>query len=163
MQRLRTLFLCTGNSARSVLAEWILRQRAPDRFEVASAGAEPRGVVHPLAVEVLQTHFHVDATQARSKSWQELADQRFDLIITLCDKARETCGAWRGRPVTAHWNLPDPAAVEGPLEVRRQAFVDVATQVAARIGFLCVLRDDQVDALRLNAIGQGAPLPAEPA
>lgn len=153
MSRLRILFLCTGNSARSILAEYLLRHRAPDRFETVSAGAAPKGEVHSLALEILRTQFGIDASAARSKSWREFEGQRFEFLITLCDRARESCPAWAGQPVTAHWGLPDPAAVEGTVAVRRQAFLDVATQINRRIDLLTALRAEQLDALRLSGLG----------
>lgn len=156
----RVLFLCTGNSARSILAEFILRHRAHPRFEAVSAGANPTGKVNPYVMEVLRDRFGVDAGSARSKSWDEFQGQHFDFIITLCDKARETCPTWPGRPITAHWGSPDPAAAEGSPEQKRRAVLDVATQIAGRIGIFTALPDRQLEAMRIARIGDEFPLPA---
>lgn len=155
----RVLFLCTGNSARSILAEFILRQRAHGRFEACSAGAQPMGSVNSHVLEILRDHYRLDTSKARSKSWDEFTGQHFDFIITLCDKARETCPAWPGRPVTAHWGSPDPAAVEGTVDMQRRAVLDVATQIASRIGIFTVLPNRQLDALRIREIGSQFQLP----
>src|ERR1700736_305011 len=121
-RRRSVLFLCTGNSARSILAEFLLTHRAPAQFRAYSAGSNPRGEVHPLALRVLREQFQIDPAGARSKSWEEYEDVRFDFVITLCDNARESCPIWPGQPVVAHWGSPDPAAVEGSEERRAVAF-----------------------------------------
>ena len=100
--RYKVLFVCTGNSARSILAEYILRARAGDRFETYSAGMAPRGAVHPQVLAVLAEQFQVDAGDARSKSWREFEGVHFDFVITVCDKAREACPSFPGQPVTTH-------------------------------------------------------------
>lgn len=123
------LFLCTGNSARSILAEAMLNDRAVGRgrFRAFSAGSHPKGSVHPLAFEVLAEH-QVSTYDLRSKSWGDFAGPdapRMDFVFTVCDAAaREPCPLWPGRPVTAHWSVPDPAAVTGSDIVRRAAFLD---------------------------------------
>ena len=150
----RVLFVCTGNSARSILAEYILNSRAHGRFEAFSAGAEPTGMINPYVAEILRDQFRVDPTVARSKSWKEFEGQSFDFIITLCDKARETCPTWPGHPVTAHWGSPDPAMVDGTEAEKRRAAFDVATLIATRIGIFTALREDHLDALRIREIGQ---------
>lgn len=150
----RVLFLCTGNSARSILAEFILNARAHGRFQAFSAGAEPAGAVNPFVIEILRHQFRVDPNQARSKSWRDFEGQPFDFIITLCDKARETCPTWPGHAITAHWGVPDPATVEGSPEQRRQGALDAATLIATRIGLFTALRDSDLDAMRLHEIGQ---------
>ncbi|MDP3073839.1 MAG: arsenate reductase ArsC [Opitutaceae bacterium] len=149
----RVLFLCTGNSARSILAEFILNARAHGRFEAFSAGAQPTGQVNPFVAEILSHQFRADAAKARSKSWREFEGQHFDFIITLCDKARETCPAWPGHPVTAHWGSPDPAAVEGTDERKRHAVLEVATLIATRIGLFTSLRESDLHGMRLGEIG----------
>ena len=122
---LNTLFLCTGNSARSVLAESILNQAGSDRFRAFSAGSHPKGHVHPLALRLLQ-QLSYPTVGLRSKSWEELTGTdapELDLVITVCDHAAaEACPVWSGRPASSHWGIPDPAAVEGAEENRIQAF-----------------------------------------
>lgn len=119
------LFLCTGNSARSILGEALLNHRGGGRFRAYSAGSHPRGQVNPLALEVLE-QANVATEGLRSKSWDEFtapSSPQMDFVFTVCDKAAaEGCPVWPGRPVTAHWGIPDPAAVEGDDETRLQAF-----------------------------------------
>lgn len=121
----RVLFLCTGNSARSILAECLLNRLGAGRFQAFSAGSHPRARVHPRTLQVLSEHGHPTAG-LRSKSWDEFATPgapRFDLVVTVCDDvAGEACPVWLGSALTAHWGLPDPAAVTGPREAQRQAF-----------------------------------------
>jgi protein-tyrosine-phosphatase len=131
---LKVLFLCTGNSARSILAEYLLRSLDPERFATRSAGSHPRGEVHPLALRVLRERYGIDAREARSKSWEELRQIPFDLVITVCDQARESCPLWPvGRPTTLHWGMEDPAAVEGGEPERLAAFEHTASLLAARL------------------------------
>lgn len=149
----KVLFLCTGNSARSILAEHLLRQRGRGRFESYSAGSHPTGTVNPLAITVLQQH-HIDTSKARSKSWDEYRGIKFDFVITVCDRAKETCPVWPGQPVIAHWGSPDPAAVEGDERTRFKAFLDVASQLSARINIFCAFRDEQLDEWNVRNIGE---------
>ena len=129
------LFLCTGNSARSIMAEAILNHLGRGRFKAHSAGRRPTGRVNPLAKETLR-EMNIDTRSARSKSWDEFATPgapAVDLVITVCDStARETCPVWPGKPANAHWSIEDPAAVE-ELEARRRAFRDAANELRARI------------------------------
>lgn len=144
-KKLKVLFLCTGNSARSILGEFILRARGAGRFEGFSAGALPKERPHPMTVKVLDEHFKIDASSARSKSWDELADVQFDIVITVCDNARESCPRWPGQPMVAHWGSPDPAAFEGSeIEIQRH-FRDVALQIARRIDLLVSLPPGSLD------------------
>jgi arsenate reductase len=131
--KLKMLFLCTGNSARSIMGEYLMRRLAGDRFETFSAGSNPTGRVHPLAIEVLRDYFGIDATGARSKSWNELRDQRFDFVITVCDSARESCPFWPGQQVLAHWGTDDPAAYVGTPRGQLAAFRKAATEIHRRI------------------------------
>lgn len=132
------LFLCTGNSARSILAEALLNDDAigGGRFRGYSAGSQPKGTVHPLALDTLKEN-GLPTEGLRSKSWQEFAAAdapRMDFIFTVCDNAAaEACPLWPGHPVTAHWGLPDPAAVEGSDEEKRRAFKDTFTELRRRI------------------------------
>ena len=132
------LFLCTGNSARSILAEALLNDRAigGGRFRGYSAGSQPRGTVHPLALDTLQEN-GLPVEGLRSKSWQEFAGPdapKMDFIFTVCDNAAaEACPIWPGHPVTGHWGLPDPAAVEGSDEDKRRAFRETFAELRRRI------------------------------
>jgi arsenate reductase len=130
------LFLCTGNSARSILAECILNRLGGGKFVAHSAGSHPRGAVHPETLELLRGRDY--PTEAlRSKSWDEFAGPggtRFDFVFTVCDDAAgEACPVWPGQPVTAHWGLPDPAAVAGSAAERRTAFAAAYRRLHDRI------------------------------
>jgi protein-tyrosine-phosphatase len=150
----KVLFLCTGNSARSIIAEYLLRAKGRGRFEAFSAGAHPTGRVNPFALWVLKRHYLLDAGDARSKSWDEYKDVPFDFVITVCDHARETCPIWPGQPVIAHWGSPDPAAVTGADEEKQRAFVEVASQIARRIDLFCALPEAKLTTMRLREIGE---------
>jgi arsenate reductase len=155
------LFLCTGNSARSIIAEALLNHIGADRFVAYSAGSQPKGSVHPLALELLQSH-GIPTARLRSKSWSEFEcvdAPKMDFIFTVCDNAAaETCPVWPGHPMTAHWGLPDPAGVEGPLDVSRRAFRDTFLAVQARIRLFTSLRLEALDRMalkrRIDEIGQ---------
>jgi arsenate reductase (thioredoxin) len=161
----KVLFLCTGNSARSVFGEYLLPLAAPLRFEVFSAGARPSGRVHPKTLRVLKEYFKIDASGARSKSVDEFAATPFDFVITVCDNARESCPIWPGQPIVAHWGSPDPAAFVGPEEKQFRFFRDVALQIYRRCQFLAVLSLDKLDHLRLTeqmrAIGNKENFPTD--
>ncbi len=158
--RYKVLILCTGNSARSIIGEYLLKLKGQGRFDVHSAGAKPGGAVNPLALWVLKDRYGIDASGARSKSWDEFKGQKFDFIITVCDSARESCPVWPGHPVVAHWSSPDPAALQGTEAERKWLFVQVASQIARRIDLLCALPDSQLDELRVRAIGGQAKIEA---
>jgi arsenate reductase (thioredoxin) len=156
--RFKTLFLCTGNSARSILAEYLLRKAGKDRFEVYSAGVNPKTAPHPMALAILQDNFQIDASNARSKSMEEFKDVEFDFVITVCDNAREACPVWPGRPIIAHWSSPGPSKTEGDEGAIKEAFWKVAQQINRRVELLVALPFEKLDALRLDsetkAIGQ---------
>jgi protein-tyrosine-phosphatase len=141
---IHVLFLCTGNSARSILGEALLNAHrgASGRFRAFSAGSHPRGVVNPLAIDVLSAK-GVPVDGLRSKSWDEFArpgTPAIDIVITVCDDAAaETCPVWPGHPVTVHWGLPDPAAVEGPETAKRSAFEMTAAALESWIDHLVAL------------------------
>jgi protein-tyrosine-phosphatase len=149
----KVLFLCTGNSARSVIAEYLLRAKGRGRFDAFSAGAVPTGRVNPLALWVLKKHYLIDASAARSKSWDEFRAVKFDFVITVCDNARESCPIWPGQPVIAHWGSPDPAVSEGTEEQKQRVFVQVASQICRRIELFCSLPAEKLTALKLGEIG----------
>jgi len=154
----KALILCTGNSARSIIGEYLLRARGRGRFEAFSAGAQPAGGVNPLALWVLKDRYDIDASGARSKSWEEFRDARFDFVITVCDRARESCPVWPGQPVVAHWSSPDPAALEGAEKEKKWLFVQVASQIARRIDLLCALPDGELKKLQIDRIASLTPL-----
>lgn len=152
-QPLKVLFLCTGNSVRSIIAEYVLRKKGKGRFEVFSAGAKPTGKVNPLAFWVLREMFGVDASDARSKSWDEFRDVQFDIVITVCDDAKESCPFWPGKQILAHWSSPDPAAFSGIDEQKKQFFIDVASQISRRIDLLCAFPNEKLVPSQLQDIG----------
>jgi arsenate reductase len=158
----KTLILCTGNSARSIIGEYLLNLKGQGRFEAFSAGSAPSGVVNPLAFWVLRDRYGIDASGARSKSWDEFRDVAFDFVITACDHAREACPVWPGLPILAHWGSPDPAGFQGTESERKWKFVQVASQIARRIDLLCALPDSELRQLQVEGIGMQAPLSSEP-
>lgn len=153
----KTLVLCTGNSARSIIAEYLFRLKGKGRFESYSAGAQPTGKVNPLALWVLNDRYGIDASDARSKSWEEFKDMKFDFVITVCDRAKESCPIWPGQPVLAHWGSPDPADAQGTEEQRKWMFVQVASQIARRIDLLCALPDRELEKLQFDRIAAQTP------
>jgi arsenate reductase (thioredoxin) len=148
------LFLCTGNSARSILAESLLNHWGQNRFRGFSAGSIPKGQVHPLAIELLQSA-NLPTAGLRSKSWDEFAAPgapAIDLVITVCDSAAgEVCPIWPGRPVTAHWGIADPAAVQGEAE-KRSAFRKALAELEARIKLLVNVPVGSLDRMALQQI-----------
>jgi arsenate reductase (thioredoxin) len=148
----RVLFLCTGNSARSVFAEYFLRRLGGKRFQAYSAGANPGGVVNPITLAVLRDRFHIDASDARSKSWDELRNVPFDFVITVCDNARETCPVWPGQPIVAHWGVDDPAAFVGTPEARKRFFYNVALTLYRRLQLFTALPLEQLDRLKVEKL-----------
>jgi arsenate reductase (thioredoxin) len=147
------LFLCTGNSARSVMAEAILNNAGRGRFKAYSAGSHPTGTVNPFTVELLGKNGH-PVDELTSKSWtvfEKPTAPRMDMIITVCDSAAgEVCPVWPGRPVTAHWGFEDPAAFDGPAESKRARFHDVYRQIATRVRLLVSLPVERLDHLALE-------------
>jgi len=148
------LFLCTGNSARSIMGEYLLRQLDGSRFQVFSAGSFPTGRVNPFAIQVLNDVYNIDASDARSKSWEELKDIEFDFVVTVCDNARESCPIWPGQPIVAHWSSPDPAAVEGTETEKYRAFEKVAFQIERRLELFTALPFETLGRLELVAAMQ---------
>jgi len=147
------LFLCTGNSARSILAESLLNNLGKGRFRAFSAGSHPAGQVNPFARELLEKG-HLPTRELRSKPWDEFAQPdapQLDFVITVCDKAAgEVCPVWPGQPITAHWGIPDPAAVEGNDEAKRHAFVDAMNQMQRRICMFLSLPFATLDSMKLQ-------------
>jgi arsenate reductase len=160
-QAYNVLFLCTGNSARSILAEAIMNRDGNGRFQAFSAGSQPKGEVHPFARDLLKKLNH--PTEAlRSKSWDEFAVDGapvMDFVFTVCDNAaHEVCPIWPGQPMSAHWGVPDPAAATGSEAERRLAFADTYRLLANRIGIFASLPVTSLDKLslqrRLDEIGR---------
>ena len=147
------LFLCTGNSARSILAAALVEHWGKGRFHGFSAGSFPKGFVHPLALDLLE-RLRLPTAGPRSKSWDEFARPGapvMDFVFTVCDQAAgEVCPVWPGNPITAHWGVPDPAAVEGTENERRQAFRDAFRQLEARIKLFVSLPIDKLDRMALQ-------------
>lgn len=147
------LFLCTGNSARSILAEVLLNHLGKGCFRAFSAGSHPADQVNPLALELLRKRgLPVDGL--RSKNWDEYAQPgapRMDFVITVCDRAAgEVCPVWPGQPMTAHWDFEDPAAAQGPDEARRKVFEKVFIEIARRIELLLALPVEKLDRLAIE-------------
>jgi arsenate reductase (thioredoxin) len=155
------LFICTGNSARSIMAEAVLNRRGSGRFHAFSAGSHPKPEVHPLAIELLAKN-GISTAGLRSKNWDEFARPgapAMDFIFTVCDKAAgEVCPVWPGTPMTAHWGVADPAAVTGTPEEQRRAFWRAFRELDTRINLFTSLRLDDLDAMsikrRLDEIGK---------
>jgi protein-tyrosine-phosphatase len=157
----KVLFLCTGNSARSIMAEAILDREGGGRFQACSAGSHPKGTLHPYAIDLLKKlNFKTD--HLRSKSWNEFGSHDapvLDFVFTVCDDAaNEVCPLWPGQPMSAHWGVPDPAAVKGTEAERRLAFADAFRMLRNRISIFTNLPMASLDRLslqkRLDEIGK---------
>jgi arsenate reductase len=155
------LFLCTGNSARSIMAEAIINRVGRARFRGFSAGSHPKGEIHPYALDLLRNLNH-STEGLRSKNWDEFAKHdapQLDFVFTVCDKAAaEVCPVWPGQPMTAHWGLPDPVVAEGTEAERRLTFADAYRMLNNRISIFVSLPLDAIDRLtlqrRLDEIGR---------
>jgi arsenate reductase len=150
----RVLFLCTGNSARSIMAECAMNRWGAGKFAAAfSAGSHPRGHVHPAALEVLR-QLHFSTERLRSKSWDEFArpdSPPLDFVFTVCDKAAgEACPLWPGQPRTAHWGVEDPAAFVGPPDAQRRLFMRIYFELETRLKIFASLRLEELDSLTLK-------------
>ena len=164
---LNVLFVCTGNSARSILAESILNHPAigQGRFRAFSAGSHPAGQVQPLALELL-SQYHYPTEGLRSKNWNEFSGDgapELDFVFTVCDKAAgEVCPVWPGQPMTAHWGVEDPVAVEGSHEEQRRAYANAFMVLRNRLSMFAALPIDKLDRLalkkKLDEIGQARPV-----
>jgi arsenate reductase len=161
---LNVLFLCTHNSARSVIAECVMNRLGAGKFKAYSAGSQPSGKVHPFALELLQ-RLNYSTRDLRSKSWEEFAQPeapRLDFVFTVCDDAAdEVCPVWPGQPISAHWGLPDPSRAEGNEAERRLAFADTHRMLNQRISIFVSLPLRSLDKLslkrRLDEIGRTTP------
>ena len=147
------LFVCTGNSARSILAEGLLNHLARGRFIAHSAGSHPSGAVNPFAVSTLQS-LHIPADGLRSKNWKEFAQPGapgLDFVFTVCDNAAgEVCPVWPGQPMTAHWGVPDPAAFEGTDEEKIRVFLSTAVTLKRRIELMFSLPIKSLDSMAIQ-------------
>lgn len=158
------LFLCAGNSARSIMAEAILNRLCGSRFKAYSAGSHPAMEFHPYAVDLLK-RLGQDILSARPKSWDEFTSSqapRMDFVFTVCDRAaNEECPVWPGRPITAHWSIPDPAAATGTEAEKRLAFADAYRMLSNRISLFLALPIESLDRIalkiRLDEIGRLFP------
>lgn len=152
-KRFNVLFLCTGNSARSIFGERLIERWGQGRFTGFSAGSHPKGEVHPLAREILRRNNYL-TDDLRSKDWAEFAEPgvpEMDFVFTVCDKAAaEVCPVWPGQPMTAHWGVPDPAAVEGDEISRLTAFRTAFRELENRIKIFVSLPFDSLDRLKLQ-------------
>ena len=150
------LFICTGNSARSIMAEGLLQHLGRGAFAAHSAGSQPSGAVNPFALSTL-TRLHIPDYGFRSKSWDEFAApgaQPLDFVFTVCDNAAgEVCPFWPGQPMTAHWGVPDPAAVQGSDDDKARAFMAVALTLKRRIELMLALAPEKLNAIALRQIG----------
>jgi arsenate reductase len=164
------LFLCTGNSARSIMAEAILNRAGLGKFLALSAGSQPKGRVHPYALDLLRK-LHFDVSGLRSKSWQEFSGPdapKLDFVFTVCDNAaQETCPVWPGQPMTAHWGIPDPVAATGTEAEMRLAFADALRMLTNRINIFVSLPLRSLDQLtlqkQLDAVGKTKDAGGKPA
>ena len=164
--RYNVLFLCTGNSARSILAESLMSHRGRGQFRAFSAGSHPKGEVHPLALETLRRN-NLPTEGLRSKSWDEFAQPgatTMHFVFTVCDNAAgEVCPLWPGRPMTAHWGVEDPAAVTGADDVKMRAFDKAFRELDGRIRMFSSLRIDTLDQMALQRqIDQIGKAPGQP-
>lgn len=154
------LFICTGNSARSIIAEAVTNHLGDGRFKAYSAGSHPRGQVHPLALELLIGQRY-DVSQLRSKGWEEFTHAKapvMDFVFTVCDKAaREICPAWPGQPVTADWSFEDPVLVTGSLEQQKKAFANALFLISNRIRLFLNLPHDRIDRMSLQQVLKALP------
>ena len=162
------LFLCTGNSARSIIGEAYLKAAGKGRFVAYSAGSHPAGAVNPFALELLQKN-RIDTAELRSKNWDEFARPGapdLDFVFTVCENAAgEVCPIWPGQPMTAHWGIADPAVVQGSDEVKRRAFLRAFSELSTRINLFMSLPLDKLDRLvlkkkldEIGRIGREAPV-----
>lgn len=167
--RYNVLFLCTGNSARSIMAECVLRRLDPERFEAFSAGSHPKGQVHPYAIDLLKRQ-NYGTDQLRSKDWSEFAAPgapEMDFVFTVCDSAaKEVCPVWPGQPMSAHWPIVDPVQAEGNEAERRFAFAEAFRMIHTRLSIFVALPFSGLDRLtlkrRLDEIGSKTAV-ADPA
>jgi arsenate reductase (thioredoxin) len=148
--RFRILFLCTWNAGRSIFAEYLLRDLGSDRFVSFSAGVKPRGEVSPITLKVLQEKFRIDASDARSKSWEEFKDRQLDFIVSVSEQAEETSHAFPDKPILAHWPYDDPSLIQGSPDEIESAYFRTASRIRYRLQLFNNLSFDKLDRLRIE-------------
>jgi protein-tyrosine-phosphatase len=149
-QKFKILFLCTWNASRSIFGEYFMKEIGSDRFEAFSAGVTPRGQVSPVTLKVLQAKFRIDASGARSKSWEEFKDEHLDFVVSVSEQAEQTSHAFPGQPILAHWPYDDPTRVQGTPEQVEAAYFRVASRIRYRLQLFNNLSFDQLDRLRIE-------------
>jgi arsenate reductase (thioredoxin) len=149
-RKFRILFLCTWNVSRSIFAEYFMKELGSDRFEPFSAGVTPKGQVSPITLRVLRDRFRIDASGARSKSWEEFKDENLDFVVSVSELAEQTSRAFPGRPILAHWPYDDPSQVQGTPEQIEAAYFRVASRIRYRLQLFNNLSFDQLDRLRIE-------------
>jgi arsenate reductase (thioredoxin) len=148
--RFKILFLCTWNASRSIFAEYFMKDIGSDRFEALSAGVTPKGQVSPITLKVLQDKFRIDASGARSKSWEEFKDEHLDFVVSVSEQAEQTSHAFPDQPILAHWPYDDPTKVQGTAEQVEAAYFRVASRIRYRLQLFNNLSFDQLDRLRIE-------------
>src|SRR3984893_5606048 len=149
-QKFKILFLCTWNASRSIFAEYFMKDIGSGRFEAFSAGVTPKGKVSPITLKVLQDKFRIDASGARSKSWEEFKDEHLDFIVSVSEQAEQTSHAFPGKPILAHWPYAYPTKVQGTAEQVEAAYFRVASRIRYRLQLFNKLSFDQLDSLRIE-------------
>jgi arsenate reductase (thioredoxin) len=148
--KLKILFLCTWNASRSIFAEYFMKELGSDRFEAFSAGVTPRGQMSPITLKVLENKFRIDASGARSKSWEEFKDDHLDFIVSVSEQAEETSHAFPGRPILAHWPYGDPTSFQGRPEQIEAEYFRVASRIRYRLQLFNNLPFDKLDQMRIE-------------
>jgi arsenate reductase (thioredoxin) len=149
-QNFKILFLCTWNASRSIFAEYFMKEIASGRFEAFSAGVTPKGQVSPITLKVLRDNFRIDASEARSKSWEEFKNEHLDFVVSVSEKAEQTSHAFPDQPILAHWPYEDPSETQGTLEQVEAAYFRVASRIRYRLQLFSNLSFDQLDRLRIE-------------
>jgi arsenate reductase (thioredoxin) len=149
-ERFRILFLCTWNAGRSIFAEYLMRDLGSNRFDAFSAGVKPRGEVSPVTLKVLKEKFRIDASDARSKSWEEFKDSHLDFIVSVSEQAEETSHAFPDKPILAHWPYDDPSLVQGSPDEVESAYFRTASRIRYRLQLFNNLSFDKLDRLRIE-------------
>lgn len=149
-EKFRILFLCTWNASRSIFAEYFMKELGSDRFEAFSAGVTPKGQVSPITLRVLHDRFKIDASGARSKSWEEFKNEHLDFVVSVSEQAEQTSHAFPGRPILGHWPYDDPTKVQGTPEQVEAAYFRVASRIRYRLQLFNNLSFDQLDRLRIE-------------